>query len=257
MISYLLQVPVFTLILITLPVWAHEGPHGPLLGAKCGIQNAEIKATTLAVIEQARRGTATVETVKEKADTGRLVDLDQADRGLAEKAEAQAIAGDIEGVFTTIRGLRWSDRGPVMEDIVTTLIDAGKLDTAVQITQHMEMHEARVRSLLTIARAQIHAGNTDAARNNLDRAVDVALSLGTPYSRAETLITIARTLTAAGDPQRARQVLRYAQNEVDKINDPYDLDVILSEIAKSYAMLGDLETALQTVRGKASDPECR
>lgn len=252
----------FILVLVVLTVgfwvesgWAHKGPHGLLLGAKCGIQDADIKADALAAIERARQQKGAGAEVE--AGTGATLALSEADRSLVEKAKAQAAAGDIEGVLATTRALKWSDRGPVLENIVNTLVKAAKLDAALALAEHMQIQDARVRALVGIARGQAGAGDAKAAGKTLNRAADVSSTIGTAYGRIEALVMIARAMGNLGDKEGARRLLGYARAEIEKINDTYDLDMLLSKIAKGHAAIGDFEAAVETVQGDQDDPQCQ
>lgn len=123
--------------------------------------------------------------------------------------------------------------------VVRMMIDAGKIEPALDIASHLENEHTRDGVLEDIARAQIMVGDLEASLNT-------ALKINNYSLRSGTLAEVVKELAKKGKIDEALQA-------IPKIVQDDFRDTALSDLAEGMAEKGMVDNAIKTVRRIGKD----
>ena len=115
--------------------------------------------------------------------------------------------------------------------IVSTLVQAGKVDEAISLAHSMDEPFYNIQALAPIAKALAESGKVDEAQQLFNEAIDMAHSIDDSEKR-RSLIFIAKALAESGKVDEAQQLFSEAIDMAHSIDEPIYKRYELASIAK-------------------------
>lgn len=132
------------------------------------------------------------------------------------------------------------ERFSLLSGVITQYVNAGQLDTAIQIATNLEAEDSGDELLTMLVAEQLLTLQKGNAPEKLSTAFKAAQAIRGKTSRVETLLKIAEASVQLGQSNQALQAIALAQQDAQMLEDAYPL----VRVAANYIAAGQPNQAL-------------